>query len=286
MARVLANPFGELRGKLGGIVFGRNKSGQIVRSRIFPTQPNNQAQVSARARFSSASQAWCHLAASVKSAWRDFAALPSRFNPLRNVNTGQYTGSQAYTALRTIVTEASRWAMVPDLFDDSGAGTFVVTTKNYAASDTPPAYGLSGNIAMSTGAPAGMQFTGFTLNSAGFMSIHVGIFGVTSLDVNSMVDEFGHNFGFSTYISDAVKKPGNRPKNPFAVNLGSTLPIDTISSGTLVGENGFTLSARSLKTAPAIKYGLNVGDVHDVTLVAVSNDGMTKKIGMLATTIV
>jgi hypothetical protein len=58
MARVLGNPMGELRGKLAGSVYSRNRAGQFVRGYVHPAQANSQAQLDARASFGAASQTW------------------------------------------------------------------------------------------------------------------------------------------------------------------------------------------------------------------------------------
>lgn len=102
MARVLNSPIGDLRGSIGGNTFSRNRSGSIVRARTQPVNRNTVAQQRARAAFGQASQAFGALNYTDQSSWNAFAQDGARFNPVNGVNTGQYTGAQAFTSCFSI----------------------------------------------------------------------------------------------------------------------------------------------------------------------------------------
>lgn len=60
----------EMRNKLNGSVFARNRGGNYLRTKVTPTNPQTQAQVLARARLAQFSQAWRSLTEAQRDAWR------------------------------------------------------------------------------------------------------------------------------------------------------------------------------------------------------------------------
>jgi len=62
-----------LRGSMGGTVASRNKSGDYLRRKGIPTNPQTEAQQLQRALFSSLSTAWRTLTEPVREAWREAA---------------------------------------------------------------------------------------------------------------------------------------------------------------------------------------------------------------------
>lgn len=59
----------EMRNKLNGSVFSRNRGGAYLRTKVTPVNPKTQAQVLARARLASFSQAWKGLTEPQRKAW-------------------------------------------------------------------------------------------------------------------------------------------------------------------------------------------------------------------------
>lgn len=70
MAKVKFTAFlADMRGKVNGSVFSRNKGGAYVRTKVTPNNPQTSAQVNARALLSTYSQNWKSLTAAQRAAW-------------------------------------------------------------------------------------------------------------------------------------------------------------------------------------------------------------------------
>ena len=59
------------RGKIGGHVASKNRSGAYLRTKVTPSNPNTVAQVQARSILSSLSQGWSQLTDSQRKGWND-----------------------------------------------------------------------------------------------------------------------------------------------------------------------------------------------------------------------
>lgn len=68
----------EMRNKLNGSVFSRNRGGAYVRNKVTPTNPQTQAQVLARARLTQFSQAWRGLTQAQRDAWNSVTSQWAR----------------------------------------------------------------------------------------------------------------------------------------------------------------------------------------------------------------
>lgn len=68
------------RGKLGGHVFTKTKSGATMRTKVTPVNPQTAAQASARSRLGGNSQAWASLNEEQRSGWNALASETSKTN--------------------------------------------------------------------------------------------------------------------------------------------------------------------------------------------------------------
>ena len=68
------------RGKLGGHVFTKTKSGATMRTKVTPVNPQTAAQASARSRLGGNSQAWAGLSEEQRSSWNALASETSKTN--------------------------------------------------------------------------------------------------------------------------------------------------------------------------------------------------------------
>jgi len=59
----------EMRGKLNGSVFAKNRGGAYVRTKVTPVNPSTAAQTTVRAALTSFSQAWRNLTQAQRDAW-------------------------------------------------------------------------------------------------------------------------------------------------------------------------------------------------------------------------
>lgn len=75
MGLVRAQFFGDVSGKVGGVVFSRNHKQKILRSYVYLNQAATPAQATQRAKFRDAKQAWNGLDGTDRQAWFAYAKL-------------------------------------------------------------------------------------------------------------------------------------------------------------------------------------------------------------------
>lgn len=81
MALIRFGMGGQASGKVGGVVFSRNKGGSYIRNRTKPTNKNSQRQQERRAAFAEASQLWATQATNdQRLGWDSWATS----NPIKN----------------------------------------------------------------------------------------------------------------------------------------------------------------------------------------------------------
>lgn len=87
------------RGKLGGHVFTKTRSGATMRTKVTPVNPQSPAQAAARSRLGSQSQAWRGLTEEQRIAWNDLAQRTAK----TNIFGDQYfpTGKNLFTGLNS-----------------------------------------------------------------------------------------------------------------------------------------------------------------------------------------
>lgn len=74
---------GEMRGKLGGNVYSRNKSGPYVRMHAVPTNPNSARQQSTRSHLGTCATAWSNdISAVARESWNLWASMNPWLNSL------------------------------------------------------------------------------------------------------------------------------------------------------------------------------------------------------------
>lgn len=209
MARVIGNPFGELRGKLAGNVFSRTKAGAIVREYIKPTNRNSIGQINARANFGSASMNYGSLSEMQKSAWNGFASDLARFNPVKGVNNGQYSGFQAFQSLK-MVCDTNLANQTPDLTVEGTA----ILSQHLSYSGYPPERALVGDVQwVSEGDIASLTLSYMRIqNGVAQMRVTPSIMPPNFTAPRELRDSQGNLFGFKLYMSSPIFGGQTRPK--------------------------------------------------------------------------
>ena len=87
MAKYIGLLSSDMRGKTGGLVFSRGRSGTVLRKKAGQVQPATSLQLYQRGLFAQASQAWQQLAPNQIALWNKQAALLERTNSLGEVST-------------------------------------------------------------------------------------------------------------------------------------------------------------------------------------------------------
>ncbi len=128
----------EGRGKIGGHVASKNRSGAYLRTKVTPVNPQSASQLGVRSRFSDLSSAWRGLTADQRAAWNaavsDYAKTDI-FGDIKNP-----TGAQLYQRLNNnLVNIGQATISVPlaptaipnmesiELAAAAGAGTMTLT---------------------------------------------------------------------------------------------------------------------------------------------------------------
>lgn len=250
MARVIGNPFGEFRGKLGGSVFSANKAGQIVRAYTKGTQPNTQAQIQARAAFGAVAGSFKTLTSVERTFWGQFAI--TNYTPKIGTNVGQYTAQQSFVGLSTAFSNSVRisrdYALNVNgavLAGGDTRGIFIQPTGN------PPPTGSAAmwDNSVNTGQVLNVTDGGLTTLGAVDFTLQVGA--GTSETMTNFENPFGTNFGFAVYASNGNPNANMHYNNPEKYLLGYFRPpiatvigdLATVSNITLTTTDPFDIGA-------------------------------------------
>lgn len=226
---------GEIRGKLGGMVFSRNRSGQIVRKYSIPLNPDTGAQLQARASFASAVGSFHSLTPSQKTQWENFAK--TSFNPKDVINTGQFSGINAFTALKTMIVHGNKLKTSATLSVNGSALTPQPAYTDITFDTTPPVNTIQPNLqVVGGGAPAnygtitgGVAYDGsFEIN----LSILPGVSGAPNLA--GFKDALGEDVAYAVYMSESHVQAGLFYQNPYQYLLG-VIPISQATPTDLTG---------------------------------------------------
>lgn len=213
MARVLGNPFGDLRGKLGGAVFSRNKSGAIVRVYTKNTDRKSDSQVDRRSRFGNVASLWASIPGSVKSNWNQYAE--SGFAPKRGKKPGSYTGFSAFVSIEANkanfgINMSPLSMLVPDLAS-------VTQSSSFEAIGTVPTKSLTGGVYNVT-TEAYIKFTNSQccFRNADTVGVKVFLESETTSNNHLFTNASNDNpFSFVVFASEVLSYEGASVKNPF-----------------------------------------------------------------------
>lgn len=95
----------EMRGKVGGAVYSKNKGGAYRKRRTVPSNPQTAAQIAVRSKISTLSQAWKTLTSEQQAAWQ---AATAQFQYVNNLGQLQsYTAQALFMALNSSIRAAN-----------------------------------------------------------------------------------------------------------------------------------------------------------------------------------
>lgn len=285
MAIVVANPFGELRGKLGGFVFSAVKGRKVVRAYSIPVQPRTEAQLVARASFGSAAQAYHGLTDLQKANWESYAR--GIFNAKDQFNEGQWSGANAFVSLRNL-TNMAIIKEIDMLYYDSDAVALDGTAVDFDFDATPPTDQLASNVkGLLTGLNYPMFFSDVVLGETGQFAATIDFLGAPAAGIgqDELVDQSGNPFGLAVYVSNVVNQDHNFVNNP-AMQLLAVMP--PITGKTLVGLGTSTSITMANETDLDLtkykSFGV-AGDQVQVKVYAISESGMIVCVGVKMTTL-
>jgi len=151
MAKInFGNVVADARGKLGGIVLSKNKSGAYVRTKVTPSNPRTAPQQTVRANFGGLAQLWSEaLTDSQRSGWVAFAQTYPRRNifgnalVLNGLNTLVAYNMVLLQMAQAVITDAPASPAVSPATWDNTWGTLTTASliiTEPGPSGTPGAY--------------------------------------------------------------------------------------------------------------------------------------------------
>jgi hypothetical protein len=283
MALILGGgAFGELRGKMGGMVFARNRGGAYVRQFAKPVDPKTIAQLTARGKFGSSSSNYHGLSDSVKTMWNNFAS--SVFNP-KTGTRGVPSGFNAFVSLLNTINNAKPFTS----FVLTGTAPLVVTEIPFGISDIPPSFALESNFKVTTLGPGFIPFSlgevsnisytpgsvssafsgSFAIDTSGFIGS-----GTTS---NVISDAKDNKFGFKVFMSNPVAQASMFIQNPYLIDLG-TIPALALTTPANLSE-GLTIDYVATLASANYQSLPMENQFVQISIFQISSTGMLLKIG-------
>jgi len=238
MAKILGFTYGELRGKIGGTVYSRNKAGAYARAKVTPVNPQTVQQQTARYRFGNMSILYQALTTAAKDCWQVFAS--THFNPLKGNSTGIYSGGNAFVALRQSAGQGN--ARYDDISGTQGVGGLTFTQIAYVEALEPPDAPVSATMKDSDGVGREFNIQNIVITNAGDLTFNLSFpTGATNptATINSFTDITDQKFGIGFYISNNLKFEGAKPNTALKINPWDSGVIDAVEKG--AGPNGFTV---------------------------------------------
>jgi len=272
MGKISNSILGVVQGRVGNVVFSRNKGGVYVKSFRKPTNANSQAQKNIRNIMRSISGAWTALSVDLRNAWADFAK--STFNPGRRTNKGNYTAVQAFRSLRTAALSNSEKLRSAAFFKNHDLTTISAVFCNPNLVDTPPVLSVRPDILDQLNTGYNYMVDAATIISTGTAEISLAIQGIGAggITQDQLIDENSIQYGFNAWISEGHKSPNMHVGNAMRHCIGFS-GIPTFSGGGLSSATSIQFKWNFSDLLPNFKAFPYAGQSALLTVGVVSIDG-------------
>jgi len=228
MARIIGgSPLGMLSGKLGGNVFSHNKGGQYVRQYVIPVNPDSTQQLQVRSRFGMAVATYHSLTSEKKAMWQAYAN--GVFSPKVGINHGQFSGFNAFAALRNMVTQARALDFDVTVTANGSALTTPATFSEYMFNSIPPSFGVEPAIAeQTTNDPIYFDINQLAVFTNGAWALTLGLSGAATgvgYDIEDFKDTHDNKISFMVQLSNGNPQEGMFYNNKYLYTLGFVKPM-------------------------------------------------------------
>lgn len=286
MAKIVNSTFGELSGKLGGMVFSRNAGGAYVRAGVKGTNPQTQSQLSARNAFASVSTLFRSLSSAEKTQWQEFA--DNWYSPRSGGNTGQFSAYNAFISLRSTVRQALRLAFNPDILLNGTTATGGETFTEFTPMpETPLALGLSAGLATADASSIALDVETAVVTVDGRFRINLRVGDGLGSDVIGNEDVYGNKLGYAVYISNGNPSDNMSYGNEFSKCLGFARPFSLTTPGTQFdGLTDMSIINDTPRIIGQFKRFPLLNEYVNVTVLAMNKYGMFTRLGSIETQIV
>lgn len=287
MARIIGGSMiGELSGKLGGNVFARNKSGAYIRQYVIPVNPNTEAQIAARTSFGTVSSSYHALNSVEKNQWQSFAQ--NLYLPKNGLNSGQYSGFNAFIALHNVVQNANRLLNDPPAVEVNGVANTITSITGYTALNTPPSNSIQANLIDAAGTGSIIPYiSNVSMAATGSFSFTLAMGDPTSPVPTSIEPQLqnaaNQPLGFAVFMSNPVQQSQMFIANPekFAI---AYIPNFTLATGT--GANVETIQiSGGVINADEYQSWVNPYDYVRISVYFTTLNGQMIRIGSMMTQI-
>lgn len=195
----------EVRGKIGGLVYSRNKGGLYVRSIGVPVQPDSELQAQQRSRMAELMAAWASdLSAAERAAWEVYAANTTWYNSLGDAIT--LSGSQFFLRTNILRLQCS----LPRI--DAAPTVAGIGSRDPLSLNTIAISEADQELSFQTWTPS-LWNTSPTSGLAVFIG----------KPVNASVNNYAGSYRFAKFVAGATPTPPSAPYTadvPFAVSQG------------------------------------------------------------------
>lgn len=285
MAKILNSTFGEISGKLGGMVFSRNAGGSYLRANVKGVNPQTQSQLKARNAFASVSTLFRTLTSAEKTAWQEFA--DNWYSPRSGGNTGQFSAYNAFIALRSAVQQALRLAFTPEFTINGAIVPATITTVPFTPMpEMPLAIGLAPGYIDVTEQSQVLSLIDAKVTFDGKFEINMQVGDGSGSELENLEDVYGNNLGYAVYISNGNPADNMAYSNEFAKCLGFATPfkLTTPSSDLDAVENIRVSKTTALNTGEFKRFPL-LNEYVNVTVLVMNKYGMFARLGSIETVI-
>jgi hypothetical protein len=227
MAKVKNSLIGQLSGRVGGFVFTSNKSGATVRAGTIPTNPRTQVQTRQRTLFGAVSRIFRSISGANRTLWQEFA--DNYFNPKNGSNTGQFSGYNAFTALRNVVQQAYRLPNSATITVDAVALATPTVVPFTPMPDAPIPKSFTAAFKDENDQPQGLIITSATVKQDGTGDFTLQVGDGQGVALDGLISPEGYAFGYALYISNGNPASNLSYGNRFANCLGYIKPTTALT---------------------------------------------------------
>jgi hypothetical protein len=281
MAIIRGEVFGDVRGRIGGTVFQKNKAGKILRAYVKGIDAKTEAQMEQRGNYSLVAERWKVITTAQRQAWTTFAS--SIYAPKIRRGGNQWSGVNAFIGCNSQI--VSCYHRSSTITIDSGAVSFT-TSPFPQRSDDPATYSFYGLVLDDTGKNFPLNFSDTIFDvKAGTISYKLNFGSIPSGHIK-FKNPAPSNYStcFALYLSIPVGETQMFTPKMNSVLISSIPPIDDIVA---TGNDSILIThALDPDFTAKLKYGFPVGAFIYISLYAVSIYGQGVLIGNLKTPIV
>lgn len=123
----------DMRNKVGGTVYSKNRGGAYTKNKVSPAQPNTAAQTTARTRMTTYSQGWRSLTAAQQAAWNAAVTNFQKTDVFGDMKVP--SGQNLYGKLNINIAQAGGSAITTPPLPTAVVGPLTITLT--AAAGTP-----------------------------------------------------------------------------------------------------------------------------------------------------